>query len=388
MDLSRVDIMEAANQLGLELYPIQGGRQYTTRCWSCQGKGMGLDTKKNGHLTIRPDLQVFRCPRCGYSGNAFTMARDLLGEEQGRKFLNDMNSAARPVRSVIEEQQQVSVTERDVVYNGLLKRLVLSPSHRQDLRSRGLPDDVIDVKGYRSTLGWESAEGVCKLLIKEGLSLDGIPGFYKNQEGKWVFMTLPGFLIPVRNIQGQIQGLQIRVDNWFLNKKPTLKKYIWLSSVSKEKGTSSGAPVHIVCPENIRISSETKLWITEGPLKADIASLYMGITFMGIAGVSLYKQAANEVSNMGLRKTRVAYDTDLKENPHVKDAQIELLQELAIRGVKAVPVTWNDVFGKGIDDMLINISDGQYPVCWDSLRNLIHINKDIQAEMQVLSKCV
>ena len=63
------DILQVASQLALPLHPIQGGRQYTTPCWACHSRGNKPDINRKGHLTIRPDKGVFRCPRCGYSGN-------------------------------------------------------------------------------------------------------------------------------------------------------------------------------------------------------------------------------------------------------------------------------------------------------------------------------
>lgn len=384
MDLSRIDILDVATRLGLPLHPIQGGRQWLTPCWACHDRGMPPDAKsKKGHLTIRPDKQVFRCPRCGFSGNAWVMIKDHLGEENGKEFLADMSKTfpSRISRPVIKEQPAAPVETRNVVYNAFLEKMILSPRHREDLNNRGLPNDVIEKNGYKSTLGWDSTQGVCAGLIKEGYSLKGIPGFYKDKEQKWRFMTLPGFLIPVRNEESLIQGLQIRIDENFLSRKPDLRKYIWLSSVGKCSGTSSGAPVHMAGVNSLR--PDTKLWITEGPLKADIAFLYMGLPFFGVAGTSLYEQAASEVNRLGIKKTRVAYDADSVKNQHVRDAEIELIKELKARGINALPVTWGEALGKGVDDMLLSVSDGQYPVSHSVLNKFVKINKELQLEIEV-----
>ena len=61
-------------------------------------------------------------------------------------------------------------------------------------------------------------------LREKGLYLAGVPGFYKSQ-GQWT-LKIPGrgILIPVRDVQGQIQGLQVRLDN------VEKRKFRWLSS--------------------------------------------------------------------------------------------------------------------------------------------------------------
>ena len=213
--------------------------------------------------------------------------------------------------------------------------------------------------------------------------IDLLPGFYKNREGKWTFMTLPGFLIPVRDQKQRIQGFQIRVDDKYLELKEDIKKYIWFSSVSKNGGCSSGAPVHAALPLNREIKPETKLWITEGPLKADIASAYMGLPFLGVAGVSLYRQAAQEAKKMQVNKAVIAYDADLQKNPHVKDAEKELVKELMARGIKATPVTWAEVLGKGIDDLVTGIISEEFPLPKTTLERLITVNAGLQKEIQI-----
>ncbi|HHU76560.1 MAG TPA: hypothetical protein GXZ24_06695 [Firmicutes bacterium] len=242
------DILQVASQLALPLHPIQGGRQYTTPCWACHSRGNKPDINRKGHLTIRPDKGVFRCPRCGYSGNGYTMARDFVGKERAIQIVGsvgDYNGVK------LQELEPAGIETRNIVYNAFLDKLVLSPRHRNDINSRGLNDDIVDKNNYKTTPLWDSTEGICSLLIKDGYPLERIPGFFKNREGKWVFMTLPGFLIPVRDQQQRIQGFQIRVDDKYLDMKENLRKYIWFSSAGKKTGCSSGAPVHTALPLDI-----------------------------------------------------------------------------------------------------------------------------------------
>ena len=63
-----------------------------------------------------------------------------------------------------------------------------------------------------------------------GCVLEGVPGFYEEESGEWsIHFTAKssGFLVPVRNIEGFIVGMQIRLDHPYDG-----RKYMWLSSVN------------------------------------------------------------------------------------------------------------------------------------------------------------
>lgn len=377
-------ILDVAQRLGLPLHPIQGGRQFETPCWKCGTSGAGPDTNRHGHLTINPGKETYRCPRCGYSGNVWTMARDLLGKARGDEFIKDMSymdtTAIRraATRPVFKEKPMLDIKTRNSVYAELLKKLVLSPTHRDDLLNRGLTEDLINGNQYKTTPSKDSAIGISTLLAKDGYPLDGIPGFYKNQEGKWTFMSLPGFLVPIRDTESRIQGMQIRVDKRYLEytnqtRDNKLRKYMWMSSVAQTDGCSSGSPIHIANPYKLPLD---RVGITEGPIKADIAASYTGIPFLGIAGTGLYRQAADAAKQLGVRDPLVFYDADKSHNVHVQDNLKNLLRELSVNGLKGRSYTWDESLGKGIDDLLVAVSKGKFPVEKELLESIITIEKD------------
>jgi len=377
-----IDILAVAQAAGLPLYPIQGGRQYTTRCWMCDYSPHGSDKRRKGHLTIRPDLGVFRCPRCGYSGNAWTMANDLFTKEQAREIISRAGGYNGPTWV---DNPVADIGTRDAVYRALLKKLVLSPRHRENLQTRGLSDDIIEKRQYKSLVAMESTRGICHLLLKEGYPLEGIPGFYQDRNDQWVFMTLPGFLIPIEDEQGRIQGFQIRVDDGFREYlsskgKDDIGKYIYFSSTGKKNGCSSGALIHVAVPENKNLK-DYRVWLTEGPLKADIAARYTNMPFLGVPGVSVYRQAAQKAEELGIKRTAVAYDMDIRENPHVQKAEIELLKELYRRGISAVPVNWHIDYGKGIDDAAVCIANHQIPIPTEILERVFKPNQKAVLEV-------
>lgn len=351
VDFDRVDILDIAQQLNLKLHSIQGGKHIVTHCWKCD------DNSIHGKLAINPVKGVYRCAKCDYSGNVYTMAKDILGNKEralellaGNKL--DYNPQQRRRLFVPEETPVAPINIRNAVYNAFLSRLVLYPTHRHNLYDRGITDDMIEQKGYKSTLHTDSTQGLCRRLLMDGYPLQGIPGFYEK-DGHWVFMTLPGFLIPVRDKENRIQGIQIRVDEAVLKKKAGLSKYIWQSSSGKKNGTSSGSPVHIARPS--KPSMQNVCYITEGPLKADIAAEHLRSTFIGIAGVGLYRQAAEAIKTLGgVTTAPVLFDMDKKTKKEVLKAEENLLAEIRKLGVKTFTIEWNPKAGKGIDDVLVN----------------------------------
>ena len=96
-------------------------------------------------------------------------------------------------------------------------------------------------------------------------NIEGIPGFYINKKGHWTLAGAPGLLLPVQDFDGLIRGLQIRPDD----RPDGMPKYIWLSSTGRFKGRSAKTAFHVSRPPHAGLKC---VWITEGPLKADIAA--------------------------------------------------------------------------------------------------------------------
>lgn len=78
------------------------------------------------------------------------------------------------------------------------------------------------------------------LLRSSGHELLGLPGF-RTYYGDWTISGPKGFLIPVRNKDGLIQGMKIRLDD---ADKPS-RKYRWLSSRDMPNGARSHSWIHV-----------------------------------------------------------------------------------------------------------------------------------------------
>ena len=83
------------------------------------------------------------------------------------------------------------------------------------------------------------------------------PGFY-TRYGQWTLAGPNGFLIPVRDKDGLIQGLKIRLDE----ADAPNRKYRWLSSRgrSMQNGTRSYSWIHVTGDR-----TRKRAFLTEGP---------------------------------------------------------------------------------------------------------------------------
>jgi hypothetical protein len=226
-------------------------------------------------------------------------------------------------------------------YTGLLFELGLSDWHRRNLRQRGLTDSQINGLNYRS-LPLSSRDLIIRKLIAKNTPMEGVPGFFTNSLGQWRLAGPPGILVPCRDLQGWITGLQIRCDNIQFG------KYRWLSSTEKPNGCSSGVRVHVAQPPE---TDRSEIWVTEGPLKADICSLKLKRLVLAIPGVACWNLATDILQELKPQRVIVALDMDKLSNPLVNRYKNLLLRALLKLRIKTFEADWNREF-KGLDDLL------------------------------------
>ena len=81
-------------------------------------------------------------------------------------------------------------------------------------------------------------------------------------------------------MDGEIAGFQIRLDEPLDD-----RKYLWLSSTNRNRGTGSRSPVTFMGDPYDRT-----VRVTEGILKATVAHSLSGYSFLGTPGVNQYKE--------------------------------------------------------------------------------------------------
>lgn len=241
-------------------------------------------------------------------------------------------------------------------YSLLLGMLSLTPAHREHLKSekRGLTDSQIDSLGFKSTPPRFLCRSLTERLLKQGCTVEGVPGFYLHEKGYWTVRfssRASGILIPAVGVDRLIKVMQVLLDTPFKDKddppeKPGTK-YIWLSSASKNRGVTSGSPVHFV-----GTPFSGTVYVTEGLLKADIAHCLTDRSFVAVAGANNVKPLEPLFALLAQNGTRLvieAHDMDKYSNAMTAKGSSRISQMARKYGMECRRLTWNPNY-KGIDD--------------------------------------
>lgn len=331
--------------LGLP-YPPQGRSSYYVPCPCCD------DSPRKKHLNINLKKEVFRCPRCGVNGGIFDLYSLYTGipRDEVRAALKErLGPVTRPVqpKKTIEKQmiQECPITDvetRHATYTALLSLLSLATDHKQNLLDRGLTEADIKELGYKTT-PVVGTKAIARQLQNNGCYLAGVPGFYRNTDDSWGFIhEQRGILIPVRNKDGLIQGLQIRRDN------VQKRKFRWVSSTDKKDGCHAEGWTHLAGqPRSLIV-------LTEGPMKADVIHALSGMTVLAVPGVNSLTQLQTTLAQLreeGLQEIKTAFDMDFFTNSHVQNGYNSLLTLLDEMNFRYGTYVWDPRY-KGLDDYI------------------------------------
>lgn len=279
----------------------------------------------------------------GKSAICARIESDKLAGDKGAGWVHKLDNYAPLLQ--IKPRQDVKQNPKaapgiiDKVYRALLAELSLSEAHRENLQRRGLTSAGIENLDYR-TLPLKGRCELVKGLLSKGAKLAGVPGFY-FEGGYWHLAGSAGIAIPVRDTQKRIVGLQIRCDN------ADGARYKWLSSRGFNAGCSPGVPVHV--SGTALINGE--IWVTEGPIKADIAAMKLSRAVLAVAGVGNWPGVIPIIRELKPKRAIIAFDMDKASNPTVKVHSEALMTCLIRCGVRTFEADWDSHF-KGLDDLL------------------------------------
>lgn len=345
-------IGDVVSVLGLPKAPY-GRSDYYIPCPECDGKQGGK------HLNINLKKDVFRCPRCNISGGIFDLYALFTGvpRERVRGKLVEALGSPESVKHIqykrtVKALQKSEDTEnecrlspvdvRDKTYRAFLAKLSLASDHRDNLRNRGLTDEEIDSLGYK-TLTSNGLTGISNCLSDNGIVLKGVPGFFLTKDGAWSFShTKRGILVPVRDRQGRIQGMQLRLDD------ELRRKYRWISSSGMNMGCRAFGWTHLAGEPT------EKILLTEGPMKADIIHALKGLTVLAVPGVNALTELEKSLlllKECGTRQIMTAFDMDMSSNPYVQSGYMKLLELIDKMGFKFGTYLWDGKY-KGLDDYI------------------------------------
>ena len=240
---------------------------------------------------------------------------------------------------------------------------------------RGMSKPQVDMRGY---FPWPSiaeryVEGyrregdsrwllAAKLAVEFGSGFANVPGFGHHKESgrPWV-AGWNGIFLPAQDPLGRIVGGQVLVPEKTRRKKPSAPKYATVSCGGKVVGASSGFLLHCsrptgqgACPIRPDLS---RVWITEGILKADIVSDLIGENVLGGSGQTYDIEALAEyLSALEAVEVVVALDQDKPGSAAAKTTERnaqKLADQLVDLGYRVSVAVWDHEEGKGLDDLLL-----------------------------------
>ena len=345
---SKIPIVDAARRCGIVLDTRTLRRdEVEASCPFCGDHGPG-----KYHLSLNTVTDQYRCNLCGASGNSVSLYARVHNMSNKEAYLElAKNGKVYPMPSQpvpqIQERKPRTLEERHAVYSEMLSFLSLSGGHRENLLERGLSEERIEQNGYRSMPETPAQRRLLAKLVGSSYELLGIPGFY-TRYGQWTLAGPNGFLIPVRDKDGLIQGLKIRLDE---ADQPN-RKYRWLSSRgrSMSSGTRSYSWIHVTGDR-----TRKRAFLTEGPLKGDVASfLANDALFICTGGVNAIKGLREAIQALGVCEIVEAMDMDQMTNPQVRGAILAMRREVQkIPGIRYSKYSWNPAYN-GVDDYFLS----------------------------------
>lgn len=276
-------------------------------------------------------------------------AKEAKAEIEERLFgKNNKKTYTRvPIKSTAKSNDEPApIGRRDTAYRALLPLLRLSATHCEKLRARGLSDDDIEQGLYRS-VPFKGFEAIADILLDNGVDLSHIPGFLRRHTGQWTLTNAfdSGILIPVRDYFGRVEGFQIRFDR----PKTPHDKYMWLSTAERPQGARTHGWPHVIG------NPESTVYITEGPLKANVIHALSGLTVIAVPGVNSihYLGPVLDYFKSNGTKTIVnAFDMDLFTKPEVQRAFKKMNVLIKQHGLNIQFIRWDSNY-KGLDDYLL-----------------------------------
>ena len=200
-------------------------------------------------------------------------------EQQRSEWRQRLEARRRQQAKKDEARANLALSEQQKheQYSRLLAELTLHPDDRADLVRRGFTNEQIELSGFKSVNNWQSLQGKYSNLL---------PGVSQNNR---FLLTGAGYLCPIRNTEGLIVALQVRLrqldSDWS-------GRYRWVSSVTRKnqcgqsphvyhKGFAPELPLSVHKPPH----EPRGIALTEGTgAKPFLAAQRLNLIVIGAAG--------------------------------------------------------------------------------------------------------
>lgn len=371
----KFSITDVIDYLGLEISANKGNKLLLD-CPECR-RTSNRKEKYHNKLCVFLDGDTFCCPRCGASGYKMDLISfveegitDLQSLQERRpdnirrmeEFLGGIETNPIPKRKKerkkivakpVAEEKIADPVWLDQTYREVLECLTLDEAHQANLRHRGFTEEEIEDLGYRNTPKTpEDLEAfkndVIAHLNAKGLLYEGVPGFYtdRNNHCKMVDM-LPGIVLPMKNRDGQIVRLQVRVDDSYRKTHDISGKTRPFSSAGYYRGCSATELVHIAGFKE----EGNPAFLTEGVFKGDMIAKELGICAIALNGVNCQSGLKKALKEVEPSEVFLAFDRDEGDNLNVLRARLQTESILEEAKIPYYLVTWDHDY-KGIDDYI------------------------------------
>lgn len=360
----------------------------TYRCVRCS-----LDRKGQGVLDLYGRVALGEPLRHGSDSNAKALFIKLKEELYGKSSYKKIQPVKKQESNPVREIKPATPDKLMAAYHALLHLPCtrLSDTHRSNLIKRGQLQSDIELNEYASlpisshllTSSGKKAilqakykniseEDITRMkkvisyyqpddimagmliadeLIARNISLESIPGFFYIESIKqWCLRYIPGMMIPTRNLDNEIIGIQVRRDV-----KKTQTRYLTISSKGLDRGvTTQIARIHFPI-SNGTLVQDAVVYLTEGPLKADTAmSLLrqsgiatdhiMFIALQGVNSTTQLPEIAAKLQEVGVRKILNAFDMDKLTNVFVMAASRTISRIFKEHEISVMPLVWDKAY--------------------------------------------
>lgn len=362
-------------------YPIRSGQE----CPICHHKnGRCAVYAKNSGEVIMYRCKYAVSDRPSDDGWYIHLANKLNGATVQKINLDDVTYKSEPITEELLIIWDKVYTQFQKI-SSKLSGTILYENHYENLIKRGLNRDMINNIGcfsvptnkkitysnYQCSLRTAIVNELLKTFSPK--TLIRVPGFrkveiagkkpyitFKNtmKDNNDKFIDIDGFFIPYFDYLGRLVGMQYRLTVPRIDSKGKSIRYLWYAT----KENSCGSPIDYHIPQKINI--DNAILITEGALKAKIASEKLGIRSLAEAGVSNYRRLITELQLIEKHENKkykilLALDMDKYSNSDVAAAEISTVTTLKSLGYSVTLLEWNISEGKGIDDKL-NVSSNNF----------------------------
>lgn len=323
--------------------------------------------KHLGNFSVRKNR--FQCYSCGEEGSIidFVMKFDgldfpnatveaahdleIISDSVYQKLRQKNTQGATFVKKEISKEVRNQIADKEnlnKVYSLFakgqewLKKPKLAKKHLEHLQNeRHLTMKEIQNRGFFTFPSIYVLGHIIQALDDEGMeeeSLYHIPGFFYDAKREVTsFQSLrnnSGIGIPIQDIDGNIVGIQIRLDTV----KEGEQRYVWFSSsfaTTKDfqGGTSPGTPVSVCYPVNTDIENlegiSPVIFITEGYFKAIKLAETFNSVVLSVQGVHNWREIPYILDELKKRNSKfrhvyIMYDADMSYKAGVLQPAIKL----------------------------------------------------------------